>query len=78
MVSGKDCAFNDCVNEMNDYDKCQYARENITKAHFPILLRSVSFGGQESPHAILAPEIRWFPADEVLRDSIYALTKSIL
>jgi type III restriction enzyme len=24
-----------------------------------------------SPHAILAPEVRWFPADEALRESSY-------
>ena len=24
-----------------------------------------------SPHAVLSPEVRWFPADEVLRESSY-------
>jgi len=25
----------------------------------------------KSPHSILSPDIRWFPADEALRDSSY-------
>ncbi|MEE9423597.1 MAG: hypothetical protein V3V18_01300 [Methylococcales bacterium] len=25
----------------------------------------------DSPHAILEPEVRWFPADEALRESSY-------
>jgi len=25
----------------------------------------------DSPHAILDPELRWFPADEALRESSY-------
>ena len=26
----------------------------------------------DSPHAILAPELRWFPADEALRNRVYS------
>lgn len=30
-----------------------------------------------SPHAILSPEVRWFSADEVLRESSYSLGDTV-